>query len=265
MAAQQEGALYMDLSTLSPRRLLDRAATTPVDDPVVWWLKIAIGMVITIAFVAVIYGLLTGIVSPSSPRTATEARLTLLEATIKQNPESGAAWRDYAAALYASGEKAKARKVVDRATNAVSGLDRTFPALIELDQLWAEKEYERVVTKAKRAFEADKKYHQEYIAAKARMGVTIRDSDIPSKETIEILLYQARGSGAQGDWTAAIEALTTALTYDPLASDVLVLRGDAYERDGQPDKARADYEQALKYIPDMPAALAGMERVGGAK
>lgn len=231
------------------------------DDQVAWWLKVVIMLVIVTALVAALYGLMTGVIRPSSPRTAAEAKLITLESVVKTTPESGKAWRDYIAALSATGQKDKAWNQVKLARAKVKGLDRSYPNLAELDLLWADKDYEQVLKKSAVAIKLENGYRNEYIKAREREGRRINDLDIPVQVPVDILLYQARASGALKDWDAAVKSLTAALKRDPNASDLLVLRAQAYEELEKWDKARADYKQALRFIPDMEPALQGLERV----
>lgn len=255
MADAINDARYEVVEEISP----DQAG----DDKVTWWLKVAIMLVVVSALVAALYGLMTGVIKPSSPRTSAEAKLITLESVVKTTPESGKAWRDYIAALGASGQTDKAWDQIKVARTKVKGLDRSYPNLAELDLLWMQKDYKKVRTKAAAAIKQENKYRKDYIAARFREGRRISDLDLPVEIPIDILVYEARAAGAMDDWKAASKSLTSALQRDPQASDLLVLRGQSYEEQKQYDKALADYKAALKFIPDMEAALEGVKRVEG--
>jgi len=234
-------------------------------DPVIWWLQVAIAFVVVFALVAVLYGLIAGLINAPTPRTATEARLVLLEQVVRDTPGSGAAWRDYASALYVSGKKSEAKALIGRSRSAVKDIDRTYPYLIELDILWMEKDYAKVIKKAEESYKADQKYKAEFIQKKARDGRKIRMKDIPTDATIAILLYQGRANGALQKWDEAVAALSKAIELDPRASDLLVLRAEAQVKAGNEAAARKDYKAALTFIPDMPAALEGLKKLDTGK
>jgi tetratricopeptide (TPR) repeat protein len=63
-------------------------------------------------------------------------------------------------------------------------------------------------------------------------------------------------------WDTAVTSITTALEYTPRAADLYYLRGDAYTRLGETDKAIADFNEALRFNPEFEAARAALEKVG---
>jgi hypothetical protein len=105
----------------------------PGDDSVTWWLRFGIFFLIITALVVALYGLMIGYFAPSAPRTASEARLAMLETAVLKNPSSGAAQRDYIQALAASGQDDKAWKQLEQSKKQLKGLELVHADLAELD------------------------------------------------------------------------------------------------------------------------------------
>lgn len=230
-------------------------------DPVAWWLKVAILIMIATALTGVLYALLVGVINPQTPRTLFEARLVTLRNVVETVPESGKARRDYVQALLANDRRSDALAQAELAKKQLKDLDIVFGELAEIDVYWQDKDYDRVVELASAAYANETKRREEYVA-KRQKEVNIKNIDIPVQPLVDLLVYEARAAAAGGDFDRAAKSLTAALKLDPQAADLLVLRGTAYRELGQADKARADYEQALEFIPDFQPALDGLEQLG---
>jgi tetratricopeptide (TPR) repeat protein len=63
-------------------------------------------------------------------------------------------------------------------------------------------------------------------------------------------------------WDDAAKAYTAAIEEDSGAADVLILRAGAYLEAGEKDKARADVERGLKFLPGDPRGLAILKELG---
>lgn len=233
----------------------------PAPDPVANWLKFGILFLAVTALTAVLYALLVGVINPSSPRTAVEARLVVLRNAATSIPESGKARRDYIDALIISGDMAEAKAQHAKAKKEIK---QTFEIahvdLAELDILFAEKKYNDVVKKSATMVKAEQKRRDDFYKERKKTK-NIAGIEVPVEPMVQMLTYQARANGALEKWPEVIKSLTAALKLDPLAADLLVLRADAYRRTGQPDKAKKDFEAALEYIPDFAPALAGLEAI----
>jgi len=245
------------------RVVVDEASQGP--DPMVGWLKFGIFFVFLLALTVVLYGLLVGFLRPTTPRTATEANLTVLKAAVQKSPESGENWLNYVQALSASGQTPEAWDQLDRARKSLKGLELTYADLAEVHLLFTDKEYAKAEKLAVSATARDATERKKWIQSQATRGITVNSADIPFEAAIGLRVYQARSAGAQKDWKGAVEALNAGLVFDSRASDLLVLRGDAYAELGETEKARADYESAMDYIPDFQPAKAGLARLEGAK
>lgn len=231
----------------------------PAPDPVANWLKFGILFLAVTALTAVLYALLVGVINPSSPRTAVEARLVVLRNAATSIPESGKARRDYIDALIVSGDMSEAKAQHAKAKKEIKEtFEIAYVDLAELDILWAEKKYPEVVTKTTAMVKAEQKRRDDFYKERKK-SKNIEGIEVPVAPMVQMLTYQARANGAQEKWTEAVKSLNAALKLDPLAADLLILRADAYIEAGQKDKAKKDFEKALEYIPDFAPALAGLE------
>lgn len=66
----------------------------------------------------------------------------------------------------------------------------------------------------------------------------------------------------RGHYRSLVEAVRPVVETNPSAADLQYLMGLAYENLGRADWAEARYRLALKYVPDMPEAHEGLERLG---
>lgn len=74
-----------------------------------------------------------------------------------------------------------------------------------------------------------------------RLGFTRYEADAAYKRALEA--YR------KGDYDAALDLLNAALDAQPGRSELLAARGLVYLEDGEKDRARADFEAALKAFP----------------
>ncbi len=66
----------------------------------------------------------------------------------------------------------------------------------------------------------------------------------------------------KGEYRSLVEAVRPVVQQHESSADLQYLMGLAYEHLGNPQWARARYELALKYYPDMKEAREGLERLG---
>ncbi|MCL2680188.1 MAG: hypothetical protein FWF11_01725 [Coriobacteriia bacterium] len=69
--------------------------------------------------------------------------------------------------------------------------------------------------------------------------------------------------GEQGDFERKLELLDTAISGNPTAADLFVDRGNTKLELGDIEGAIADFNEALRFIPDDEEALAGLQRAEG--
>jgi tetratricopeptide (TPR) repeat protein len=100
-------------------------------------------------------------------------------------------------------------------------------------------------------------------AAQLAQGIDIAlDAQTAENQTsIELFLLKATAETNLGKHQDAVKSYDNALLMAPLASDLLVLRADAKYRAGDEKGAKEDYQTALKYVPDLEAAKAGLSTI----
>jgi tetratricopeptide (TPR) repeat protein len=223
-----------------------------------------IALIIVSALSGFIYLYLTGVVNPPAPRTALEARTDLIETYLQTSPKNGKVWADYIVAQTNLGLYAQAEKAFKDAQVALAELP---DQMIQADLAWAQSlmlqarpeealaQADLVIANDPAALAALGKDNPEMIA----LGILTTGMLAPA--------HVVRGNSlvALGRWAEAAEAYTAAIEIDPRAADLLGLRAAAYLEAGEPDKARADAEEALRFLPDDARALRVLEELGDAR
>ena len=227
----------------------------------------AILAVVVLILTVVLYGLLAGVINAPAPRTAQEFVLMRAKASVETSPTSGENWADYIDVLVAQKNYSGAAEVVSRARKAVG--DRTSILAVnnaEINLLIAQEQYKKALDAADRSLEQDAAATEKLITSYAEKGITIRPgTPTPwASVTVDTLSYKAVAAVALKKYDVALDALTTALGVDPLAADVAAFRGRVYLMKADTESlesARKDFEYALQFIPDYPAAIEGLAEV----
>jgi tetratricopeptide (TPR) repeat protein len=66
----------------------------------------------------------------------------------------------------------------------------------------------------------------------------------------------------QERWDEGMEMLDEYLEFEPRAANVLADRAHLKLQTGDREGAEADYREALRYVPDLPEALEGLQTIG---
>ncbi|MDO8949171.1 MAG: hypothetical protein Q8S43_04675 [Actinomycetota bacterium] len=241
----------------------DTVTVSGGDDSLIWWMKFAIALLVVVALVGIIYLLSVGILNPTTPRTAIEARLVVLESTVRTNPGSGRAQREYIDTLVASGQVGAAKKQLKLAKESLKGIELSEVLAAEVSMAFSDGDYAGAAKLADAAYKSDLGAREAWVKEMTGKGIKSSVVDMDSQAVVDILVFGARSRGALKDWDKAIEGLSTALTFSPQGADLFVLRAQAYAEHGEKDKARADFEAALKFIPDFQPALDGLKQLKG--
>lgn len=131
----------------------------------------------------------------------------------------------------------------------------------------------------KKAIEAlEKAYNldKNNIAARLYLGIAYKDekqldkamnllTGVVKDNPVNILGLVNLGSVyyEKKDYKNALEKFTSAVVLNPGAADILVLRAKTYAALGQKDKALADVDKALKFVPDYQEALDAKKEISG--
>lgn len=221
-------------------------------------LIVVLGMIILwlsgIAF-ALVFGMLTS----KAPRTSVERSLRVYEAAVSKGSTDPAIWSDYIGALIEAQQYTKAERAIGDA------LERT------------EEQHSRILVQSAKLALARK----DYPAAVKAGDLTLVECAAEVKATEErykksgitaaverpsaygpALVIKADALTQLGKKREAVAAYDVFLEQIPRASDVLVLRGNLKAALNDKEGAEADYQQALKYIPDYETALEGLTKIG---
>lgn len=222
---------------------------------------VIIGLVV-VGLTGVLYVLLAGIVNPPSPRTLTETELVIAEAGVRTSPQSGDAWSDYVGTLTRLERYREAESQLEKGRKQLKGQNLLKINLAGVDLYGKMADNEKSLKLAEQCVEDYKKLEAEQIKTEAAKGITVAREQVAPKVATKVYFTAARAAARSEKWKVATTYLTEALFYDPLGSDILVARGDMYAKMGESDKARADFEKALEYIPDYAPAKQGLDKLG---
>lgn len=230
-------------------------------DTVVFVLAGLLGLVIVSALSGFLYLYLTGVVDPPAPRTALEARTEAIETFLQSSPKNGQVWAELILVrtnlrAYADAEQAW--------IEAKSELAELPEQMIQADLAWAQslmlqgrpeealEQADLVIANDPEALRALGKDNPQMI----ELGILSTGMLAPAH------VVRANSLVALARWEEAVEAYTAALEIDPAAADLLALRAAAYLEMGENEKARADAEQALRFLPDNERAVKVLEELG---
>ncbi len=231
------------------------------DDPLVRRMTfVAAGLVIV--FLATVVGaLVTGLLLPSGPRTLTEKEIAVAGEAVRAGSTDPEVWGTYIAALVDGGQYGRARSVIEDARRSIDDSGTAEIPLGEARLYSAQGQYERAiesVDEVKRILEAD-------LETRLASGGRIREAALldglhPNYDIAALLkAYALVELGRHED---AVDEFTIFLERNRGASDVLVDRGNANREAGDTAAAEADYREAMRFIPDMPQAVEGLESIG---
>ena len=228
-------------------------------DPVVRRLGLLALLLVVFWLSAMVTALFTGILSSDAPRTGVERALGMYVGEVAAGTMTAEKWADYVTVLTAAGQYSRAQQMIDTALAAVPGSASLI--LFEQSRLYvARGEYDAAITSAEETIKAAREELEAMRAEAAERGVPFTQERLEQEETAVLLIAEVHE--ATGDAPRAIEWYTTFLEYKPAAANVYVRRGNARADTGDVAGAGTDYREALRFVADEPAALAGLERIG---
>jgi len=228
-------------------------------DPVVRGLSIFAAILVIFYLITVVSALTLGVLSPQEPRTSTERAVMFYEASVVQTPNDAALWKKYINALMAGKQYLKAQEVIDRAKKGVDQTKTQDITAAQAELYLATEKYDQAIktaddarTKIKAAY--DKGLEDPTSAESVGSGLP---------ENYWILLFvKSEAQAEKGDVKGAIKTLDVYIKEKPTAADALVRRGLLKADVGDTKGAESDFRAALEFIPDDPAALAGLKKIG---
>lgn len=240
----------------------DEISTVNVADQVVGRLRIAILLMVALILLGVVYVFVSGVIAPTGPRTALEARLLLSEDAVIRNPESGEARFDFIVSAAAVGRDAKALEAAEVAKKQLKGLQLPYAYLAEASVHFGNGDYAKALSVLDAGIVVNDKVAADVAAEYAKKKIDIKPEELAKTTGVRLLMLKAQSLARLDRPEDSLQALSAALSADPQAADILSLRAATYAQLGRLDEARADYRQALKFVPDYPQALSGLESLG---
>jgi len=260
--AAHEGDSAHDASTGSTVTVVRRKRSI-WDDPVVRRMGLAAVALVILYLLAIVSALYFGLIGNTAPRTIQERDLTRLELIADAPDATLDQMQTFVQALISDGQYVRAKQFIDR-TNANKELDQTqgeymLFCLAELQRAQGDYEaalesYNEVMTRTKAAYDEEFENGGEFQNWALAYG--LHDNYFMSALGKSIIYRE------QQEWASAIEAIDVFLMENPRQAGVLVDRAYIKRQLGDNEGAEADYREALRYIPDYPEALEGLEQIG---
>lgn len=191
-----------------------------------------------------------------APRTLAELEVAKSEEGAKATPKSVEAWR---ALAYAYASAGRYDYALDAAAKGEKLTDGELMYIVYADVLRFAGRVKESVPAYDTAEERIRAMMERMKQERGKVGIGV---EIKGDYLFDV--YWGRGLAKQelGDKSGAIKDLEKATKEDPLQTDVWVTLGGLYSSTGQTDKAKKAYETALIYVPDLPAAKRGLQRLG---
>lgn len=190
-----------------------------------------------------------------APRNEYERSQQVFETAVAENPKDANSWIGLALAEAEAGNTEQALDVLKRGEKATrsKGFSSTRG-----DVLRKAKRYKEAIEAYTDAVKETDEMKKRADAERAKVGVSF---PIASENYQHIYYGRAVCRKETGDIEGAVEDLLKALEAAPRITNSSLLLGECYEELGEYDKAEAAYQDVLRFIPDSPEALDGLERL----
>jgi len=163
-------------------------------------LWIAVIVMIVLLLLGVLYVLITGLVSPTGPRTALEAKLLLAGEGVRTQPNSGEARFDQIVSLAAVGRVSEALTASKAAKKDLKGLELPYAYLAEASVYFGQNEYEKTLKVIEQGLAANKKAADVEVAKYAEKKIVINPTTLEKTIGVRLLMLKAlRGLKSLGE------------------------------------------------------------------
>jgi len=231
-------------------------ALPPAEPDVVsaWLLRVSLALIIAVLATATAM-VVFFVTAEKAPRTAVERDIAAAEIAVRERSSDPAAWRTLAYA-YVRGQRFDDAVEVSRRGRSTTGAQVLL--LSEADALRAAGRYKDSLTVYDETVIALSEEESAAVAARKKQGIATPESN---SSLVSAFYGRALSRRETGDIPGAIADVTSALEFAPQQSELLVTLGELQETSGDTAKAEAAYREALRFIPDDAAALAGLKRL----
>lgn len=250
--------------TESENRTVTRPRSRMMNDPVVRRMAyLAAGLVIVFLLV-VVTALLTGVATPSGPRTLAEREVAVAGAAVQAGSTDTAVWGQYIAALIADKQYGRAKDFIAQGRESLDDSKTAEFSLAEARLYSAQKQYKKAIEAAEKT---KKQVKDAFDARIAQGGMAKKAAELEgiSSNYYDAILVEAGAYRSLEDWANAIAQYDLYIEGNGGASDILVDRANVKIESGDIAGAEKDFNEALRFVPDDPEALAGLKKIGVSK
>jgi len=234
----------------------DDSENAPAEPDLVsaWLLRVALALIVAVLATATSL-VIFFVTAEKAPRTAVERDLAAAEIAVRERPSDPAAWQALAYS-YVRADRFDDAVEVSRRGRTATGAQVLL--LSEADALRSAGRHEAAIAIYDEAVKALSLEESAAVAANKKKGIATSSSN---GSLVTAFYGRALSRSETGDTKGAIADVKRALEFGPQQSALLASLGEFYEKAGETAKAEAAYREALRFIPDYPAALLGLKRL----
>jgi len=236
---------------------IDDDSEIPPPEPDVvsaWLLRVALALIVAVLATAASL-VIFFVTAEKAPRTAVERDVAAAEIAVRERSSDPAAWQALAYS-YVRADRFDDAVEVSRRGRTATGAQVLL--LSEADALRSAGRHEAAIAIYDEAVKALSLEESAAVAARKKQGIATSTSNA---SLVTAFYGRALSRAETGDTEGAIADVKRALEFGPQQSALLASLGEFYEKTGETAKAEAAYREALRFIPDYPAALLGLKRL----
>ena len=240
----------------SAEPLANDSEIAPAEPDVVsaWLLRVALALIVVVLVTAASL-VIFFVTAEKAPRTTVERDLAAAEVAVRERSSDSAAWQALAYAYVRAGRFDDAIEVSRRGRTTTGA---KVLLLSEADALRSAGRHEDAIAVYDEAVAALSEEESAAVAARKKQGIVTPSSNA---SLVTAFYGRALSRSETGDTKGAIADVKRALEFGPQQSALFASLGELYEKAGETAKAEAAYREALRFIPDYPAALLGLKRL----
>ena len=219
-----------------------------------WLLRVALALIIVVLATSASL-VIFFVTAEKAPRTAVERDVAAAEIAVRERAGDPGAWQTLAYAYVRAERFDDAVEVSRRGRTATAA---KVLLLSEADALRSAGRHNDAIAVYDEAVTALSQEESAAAVARKRQGIA---ASAPNASLVTAFYGRALSRSETGDVKGAIADVKRALEFGPQQSSLLTSLGQLYEKTGETAKAKAAYREALRFIPDYPAALLGLKRL----
>lgn len=228
-------------------------------DPMVKLMVVVAFSLVVLYLAGILGAMLFAGLGSNVPRTGAEKALDSAQSIVQAGDHSPKATADYVNALIDVNQFGKAQRVIDSAPDTAMTSPGGDVLVAQARLYLAQKDYKSAITAADKAM---KSVQTQFKAALKKSGTTYAKAYGIDPGYWSALLIKGMAQQTAGDSKAAVASYDEYLKGNPMDSSVLVRRGQVKVDLKDTAGARADFQAALKYVPDDPTANAELKKIG---